>query len=128
MITPTSQLDLARAHWGADLPDWVEALALACARTSQAAVARQLDRTGAVVSQVLRNSYPASTARIEERIRGVLMAGTVDCPALGNLATDKCQDWREKAREFVLASPLRSRMYRACLKCPRNQSQKDVEE
>lgn len=129
MTTPApTALDTARAAWGADLPDWIEVLAIACARTSQAAVARQLDRTGAVVSQVLRNSYPARLDRIEERVRGVLMAGTVDCPALGALRTDQCQDWREKAREFVLAGPLRSRMYRACLTCPRNQSQKEAEE
>ena len=40
--------------WGAPLPDWVRALAVACQRASQAAVAKELGRSGAVVSQVLR--------------------------------------------------------------------------
>ena len=117
--TASTPLNIARAAWGGDLPDWVEALALACQRSNQAAVARDLGRSGAIISQVLRRIYPASTDRIEERVRGVLMNGTVDCPALGSLSTDKCQDWRQKAREFVIASPQRTRMYRACLKCPR---------
>jgi hypothetical protein len=116
MNTP---LEIARTAWGADLPDWVEALAAACSRTNQSEVARRLDRSGAVISQILRRVYPAKTDRIEERVRGVLMARTVECPVHGPLATDKCQDWREKAREFVLGSPSRRQMYRACHACPR---------
>lgn len=112
-------VETARAAWGDALPDWVEALALACSRTSQAAVARQLGRTGAVVSQVLRNSYPAKLDRIEERVRGVLMAFEVDCPGMGPIKTDVCQDWRAKATRFSYSSPTRRRMYRACHKCPR---------
>ena len=118
-----SAVDTARAAWGEGMPDWVLALARACAETSQAAVARDLDRSGAIISQVLRRIYPADTARIEERVRGLYMAGMVDCPALGPLSTLKCQDWREKAREFVLGNPRRNRMYRACMICPRNQKE-----
>lgn len=112
-------IETARAAWGSDMPDWVAALAMACTRTSQAAVARKLDRSGAVISQVIRNEYAASTTRIEERVRGVLMDGIVECPALGPLPTDKCQDWRQKAGDWAWGSPLRTRMYRACRACPR---------
>ena len=112
-------LDIAREAWGANMPDWIEALAKACILTSQAQVARDLDRSGAVVSQVLRRIYSASTDRMEERVRGKYMAGEVICPALGHLPTDQCQDWREKASEFGYGSPLRARMYRACHRCPR---------
>jgi hypothetical protein len=31
----TAPLDVARAAWGEALPDWVEALALECGRSSQ---------------------------------------------------------------------------------------------
>jgi hypothetical protein len=117
---PTTPLQAAEAAWGADLPDWVAVLARQCNDRSQAAVARDLDRSGAVISQVLRRIYPADTARIEERVRGLFMAGQVDCPALGPLSMLNCQDWREKSREFALGSPQRSRMYRACNACPRN--------
>lgn len=116
----TTIVDTARAAWGDDIPDWVLVLAQECSRRSQAAVARDLDRSGAIISQVLRRIYPADTARIEERVRGLFMAGQVNCPALGPLSMMTCQDWREKSREFVLASPQRARMYRACNACPRN--------
>ncbi len=106
------------AAWGTPLPDWVRALALACQRTSQSAVARQIDRSPAVISQVLRAKYAADTARIEERVRGVFLNGRVLCPALGELPTHQCQDWREKAREFAAGNPLRTRMFRACRSCP----------
>jgi hypothetical protein len=114
-----SPLDVAKAAWGETPPDWIEALAKACARASQATVARDLGRSPAVISQVLRRVYPADTARIEERVRGLYMNGTVDCPALGPLSTLKCQDWREKSAVFAHGNPLRARMFRACNDCPR---------
>jgi hypothetical protein len=116
-LTP---LDVARAAWGEAIPDWVIVLARACAERSQAAVARDLGRSGAVISQVLRNIYPAGTSLIEERVRGLFMEGQVDCPALGPLSTLECQDWREKSRTFALAGPRRAQMFRACNRCPRN--------
>lgn len=121
-MTPTP-IDVARAAWGEPLPDWVETLALACGRSSQAQVAKQLGRSGAVISQVLRNVYPASMAGIEERVRGVFLHGTVGCPALGEVPVHECQDWRDKARTFALGNPLRLRMYRACQNCPRNRKE-----
>lgn len=108
----------AEEAWGKPLPDWIRSLALACARSSQSKVARQLDRSPAVVSNVLRKQYAASYDRIEERVRGVLMNGRVDCPALGQLPSHKCQDWREKAKVFAVGNPTRTRMYRACQRCP----------
>ena len=107
-------LDIAREAWGEPLPDWVETLALACRKTSQARVAAQLDRSGAVISQVLRKIYPAEMDRIEVRVRGVFMEGRVACPGQGEIALQLCQDWRDKAGNFVLGNPLRQRMHRAC--------------
>ncbi|WP_395543743.1 hypothetical protein [Neotabrizicola sp. sgz301269] len=114
-----SLLDAVRKAWGEFPPDWIEALAKASARSSQAVVARDLGRSPAVISQVLRKIYPADTARIEERVRGLYMNGTVDCPALGSLSTLNCQDWREKSTVFAHGNPLRARMFRACNACPR---------
>lgn len=111
--------EAVRLAWGGQAPDWVAALALACARESQSAVARQLGRSAAAVSTVLSNSYGADPARIEERVRGLLMGGRVTCPGLGSVNTADCQDWRDKAAHFVVGSPLRARMYRACHGCPR---------
>lgn len=117
-ITP---LTTARAAWGEAIPDWVEALALECARSSQNAVARELERSSSMVSQVLRNKYPGSLTAIEERFRGVFLDARVHCPALGDIPSNVCQDWREKAREFVPTNSQRSRMFQACKTCARNQ-------
>lgn len=111
-------ISVAEEAWGAPLPDWVRALALACQSSTQGKVAAKLGRSGAVISQVLRNKYGADTARIEERVRGVYLDGCVLCPSLGKLPTNECQDWREKARTFASGNPLRLRMYRACRNCP----------
>lgn len=123
MTRASTPIDVARAAWGEILPDWVETLAIECGRTSQIDVARKLDRSGAVISQVLRNKYPAETGIIEERVRGVFLAGQVACPGLGEIPTHQCQDWREKSRVFAIGNPMRARMFRACNACPRNQKE-----
>ena len=116
MSTP---LDIARAHWGAGMPDWVEALARACTETSQNKVAARLERSAALVSNVLRNRYAGSMATVEELVRGHLLAETVACPSLGVLPLHECQSWRVKARSFQNTNSLRVRMWRACQMCPR---------
>ena len=123
-----TQLETVRAAWGEEAPDWVLILADECGRTSQAAVAKRLDRSGAVVSQVLRNIYGAGLERIEERVRGVLMEGQVSCPGLGEIPLHTCQDWREKARTFAIGNPTRVRMFHACARCPRNKATAPTED
>ena len=117
MSTP---LDIARAAWGDDMPDWIEALAIECGRTSQNKVAVRMNRSAAMISQVLRAKYPGNLASVEEAFRGTFQSASLLCPALGNLPTNECQDWRRKARVFSSGNPLRSRMFRACGSCPRN--------
>lgn len=118
-----SALAAAREKWGEPLPDWVETLALACDRSSQAKVAKELDRSSALVSQVLSRKYTGSMDRVEELVRGVFLDSRVACPSLGEIPVNACQNWRDKAQKFVMASPLRLRMYRACNGCPRNQKE-----
>lgn len=115
----SAPVETARQHWGTELPDWVEVLAGACQRTSQTRVAALIDRSPAVVSQVLRRKYPGDMAALEDLVRGALMAGTVACPALGNLPSNECRGWMAKARSFGNTNALRVRMYRACRACPR---------
>jgi hypothetical protein len=115
----STPLEVARAAWGQPLPDWVETLALACCKSSQAKVAVRLEISGAVISQVLRKIYPADTARIEIRVRGVFMDGHVACPGWGELPVHECQKWRDIADKFAPGNPLRNRMRRACNACPR---------
>lgn len=110
-------MEAVEAAWGTPVPDWVLVLAQACKRTSQNKVAAELGRSGAVISNVLRNKYAADTTRIEERVRGVFLNGCVMCPALGHLPTQECQDWRDKAATFAPGNPTRTRMFRACRAC-----------
>lgn len=121
----TGPLQIAEEAWGTPLPDWVRVLALACARSSQVAVAKELGRSPAVVSQVLRKRYGAEMDRFEERVRGLYLDGRLMCPALGELPTNECQDWRDKARSFAVGNPLRVRMFRSCASCPRNQKESE---
>lgn len=115
----TGSLDTARAAWGADLPDWVEALARECEASSQSKVAARMGRSPALVSQVLRNRYAADLAGVEQVFRGVFESLTLDCPSLGAIPANACRDWQLKARSFVNVNSLRVRMYRACHSCPR---------
>ena len=110
---------IAERAWGKDLPDWVLALANACAATSQNRVAQDLDRSASLVSNVLRRKYPGDMAAIEERVRGVFMATVISCPVLGDLPTDRCQVWRKRAERLEGHNTHRVRMYRACRKCSR---------
>lgn len=44
-VTKTNPVATAEAHWGADMPDWIRALAEACAETSQNKVATRIGRS-----------------------------------------------------------------------------------
>ncbi len=116
----SSPVETAIKAWGTDLPDWVERLALECAATSQNKVATKINRSAAMISQVLRRKYPGDLSAVEELVQGVFMAAVIECPALGLIPSNECQDWRIKARQFVNVNAMRVRMYRACARCPRN--------
>lgn len=114
-------LETVRIHWGAEMPDWIEVLARQCDLSSQADVARRLERSGGMISQVLRGKYAGSMERIEELVRGAYMDATVSCPAMGTMPVDECQNWRLKGRKFSTTNTRSVQMYHACRACPRNQ-------
>lgn len=95
--------------------DWLEALRVACERSSQAEMAERLGVSTTMVSQALSGRYPASLRNLEQRVRGELLARTVECPALGEISLRRCQD--EQRRPFAATSHLRVRTYLACRKC-----------
>lgn len=117
-MTGADPIQTARAAWGDDLPQWVADLARECAASSQSAVARQLARSPALISNVLRAKYAGDLGAIERRFNGVFKNACVSCPAMGELPIHECQDWQVKARDFVSTNPTRVRMYRACGGCP----------
>lgn len=103
----------AVAAWGDAIPAWVIALGEACNVTTQTAVAKRLGYSSTVVSLVLSNNYAnGDIARIEQMVRGVLMAETISCPRLGDIARNDCLEWQGKP--FAPTSTHRVEMYRAC--------------
>lgn len=112
---------VAVAAWGRELPDWVKLLADECSKTSQNKVAKRLKRSASLVSNVLRNKYEGDMLAVEEVVRGVYMATTTSCPALGEISTAECRDYMRSATKFSNENSERVRMYRACRSCPRYQ-------
>ena len=118
--------EIARAHWGPELPDWIARLVEECAFTSQSQTARRLGLSPTVINRVLRRAYPGNMGNIEDAVRGVLMHERIDCPALGLIERDDCVSWRRKARNFVPSNSTRVQMSRACNRCPHNRKGRQV--
>ncbi|WP_425099166.1 hypothetical protein [Tropicibacter sp. S64] len=121
-----TKVDIAREAWGADVPDWIIALAEACDASSQNKVAKQIGRSASLVSTVLTNSYAGNMEAVEDVVRGALMSEKVACPHLGEIGTQKCRAWR--SRPFSNRNTLSIQMYRACKVCPRNVDKKEAED
>lgn len=121
MTGATPRLDQARAAWGEDIPDWVEELARQVDATSQNQVAKALNRSASLVSTVLSKTYGGSYRPTEDTVRGVYMAGTVECPQLGTIPSSACRDWQRTP--FRNTNSTRVAMYRACARCPRKETQ-----
>ena len=112
-------MDAARAGWG-DVPEWVAALVQACDNTSQNKVADRLGVSSSTVSQTIRNIYPGRTETVAERVRAIFMNDEIVCPALGEMTSEACLNWRDRSKSLASASPIRVRMFNACRRCPRN--------
>ncbi|WP_341990334.1 transcriptional regulator [Azorhizobium sp. AG788] len=101
----------ARAGWG-EPPDWIAALADACQRDTQVAVALRLDVSGSQISQVLAGKYPSALHGLEAKVRGAIMGATVTCPVLSDIGRDRCMS--EQGKPFSTASSISVRLHRAC--------------
>lgn len=120
---PTDFHARAAASWD-EPPDWIVALAEACSRESQAAVARQLGVSSSMLSQAIGQRYPAGLERLEEMVRGALMGETVTCPVLGDVRRDQCLS--EQGKPFTTSSSVRTRLFRACRDgCPHSRLGKE---
>lgn len=112
-----SALGKAVVAWGEQIPDWIVALAQECDRTSQNIAAKRIDYSSAAVSQVINGKYSGDLTAIEQAVRGVLMAATVDCPVVGELASDACLAHQKAS--WSPHNPQRIAFYRACRQgCP----------
>lgn len=124
MTGQTDYLARAKECWGADLPDWVEALASAATAQGMRFVVKATGYAQPSLSLTISNNYGASLAGIEDKVRGALMGATVICPELGEINRNTCADWQKKP--FAPTSSMRVRMHRACRSgCPNSRLSED---
>lgn len=107
-----SFVEKARTAWGDGAPDWIIALAAECDRTNQRAAATRMDYSAATVSLVLVGRYKGDLTAVEQAVRGAFMKATVDCPVVGELATDTCL--KHQRASWSPHNPQRIAFYRAC--------------
>ncbi len=124
MNAPGKNLAAAIEGWPGQVPDWVETLARRCDADSQSAIARALGLSPSAVNSVVRGRYGASTDRIEQLVRGHLMAAVVACPVLGDLQTDLCAEWQGRATRQP-ASAFHRRMAAGCRACPHSRAARE---
>lgn len=114
----------AAAAWGKAVPDWIIALATACDRSSQGAVALKLGISAAVVNQVLGNVYKGRMDRVEARVRGEYLKAVVQCPALAcEISTRDCI--ANQTMKFRPTNPMRVALRRACPTCPNGENTRE---
>jgi len=109
----------ARIAFGGTPPDWVQALAEYCDQPGVGlrGAHKRLGYSTSVISTVIRKKYVlGDLGRVEEKVRGLLLGLSVDCPELGEISRNVCLDWQGKPR--AQTSSQRARMWRACGACP----------
>lgn len=114
----STSIERARKAWGRT-PDWVEALAEECDRTSQAKAAERVGYSASVVNQILANCYRGKISAVERKVRLALLPERVLCPVLGAITTTRCAVEQEKP--FSIANPLRVALARKCPTCPNSE-------
>ncbi len=118
-MNETDFLANAREGWGETPPDWIVRLAEECRAASASVVAKRLDYSVAVISGAVRNTYKGAMPKLEAKVRGAFMGAVVDCPVLGEVERDRCE--QEQGRRFYGTSANRARLYRACRAgCPQS--------
>jgi hypothetical protein len=96
--------------------DWLTVLREQCARSSQAAVAKQLKYSPAVVNQVLKGTYRGDLNSVQRAVEGALMGLTVECPIVGEIARNRCLEFQK--HPFAATNPFRVQLSRSCPTCP----------
>ena len=98
-------------------PEVKDALAEACKPpSSQTKVALALKVSTSVVSQLLTDKYPGDTPTMAERIQGLYMSATVQCPVMGELGRNHCLEYQRRPAAFT--NPTRAALNQACKTCP----------
>lgn len=101
--------------------DWLIALATCADQEKLAGAGKRIGYSGSAVSTIIAGKYAGDLDRVEEMVRGALMASNVECPILGEIGRDRCLT--EQGEPFRATSAFRAQLFRACQICP-NRRQK----
>ncbi len=108
-----STLAQAQAAWGAELPDWVAAMARAIDAEGFPSIAQRLGyRSSGNLYDVVARRLRASTDHIEARVRAAVMRDLVECPVQGRIGGAECL--ANQALPFSTSNPAAVRLWRAC--------------
>ena len=108
-------LDKAIAAHGEEVPDWIVELAKLADREGLGGAEKRIGYSRSAISTVINGKYTGDVERVEEMVRGALMAATVNCPILGELARNRCLEWQKKP--YAATSSHRVQMFVACQGC-----------
>ncbi|SDA39439.1 hypothetical protein [Mesorhizobium qingshengii] len=103
------------AH-GSPLPDWLGELAQLADSNDLGVAGARIGYSRSAVSQIISGKYPGDLGRVEQMVRGALMALTVECPVLGEIGRDQCLT--EQKEPFRATSRHRAQLFHACKTCP----------
>jgi hypothetical protein len=101
-----------RETWPTPTPDWIVELSNLADREGLGGAGKAIGYSRSAVSTVLANKYRGDVHAVELKVRGALMAETVECPVLGPIGRDHCLD--EQKEPFRATSGFRARLYQAC--------------
>jgi hypothetical protein len=118
-----SFLEKAAAAWGEPLPDWIGELARLADSGGLAGAEKRVGYSRSAVSTILAGKYKGDLGRVEEMVRGALMAETVICPVLDEIGRDRCLT--EQKEPFRATSRHRAQLFHACKTCKHNRSNRD---
>lgn len=91
---------------------WIEMLDAACKASTRAAVAKRLDYSPAVVTEVLKGSYKGDLKRVQRAVEGALMQAKVECPVVGEIGQQLCVT--HQRAPFRATNPAAVQLYHAC--------------
>lgn len=129
MTDKETNVSVARERWGAAAPEWVMVLAAACDApgSSQAAIAKRMGVSAAMVNTTLKNAYTGRYDKLSAKVRGELMNEKVTCPVLGEISTRRCLDEQTRAgKGYSPTNSTRVELRRACPACPHSRNEKEA--
>jgi hypothetical protein len=105
----------AAEAWGL-VPEWVAELVALADAEGLGGAGKRIGYSASAVSTIIARKYAGDLPRVEQMVRGALMAETVDCPVLGDIGRDRCLT--EQKEPFRATSRLRTQLFHTCKTCP----------